>query len=43
MAMLMTSIYIEPLNVIKINWPYVQGRMQGVGDEGFTTLLSSYS
>jgi len=39
--MLTTSIYIEPSNIIKINWPYVQERMQGVGDEGVSTLLSS--
>jgi len=35
MATLSTSIYIEPLA------PYVQGRMQGVGNEGVRTLLSS--
>jgi len=40
-AMLTTSIYIEPLNIIKINWPLMcRAYMQGWVIEGVRTLNS---
>ena len=44
MAMLTTSIYIEPLNVIKISWPLMcRGVCRGwVMRVSLRTLLSSY-
>jgi len=36
------DLHRAPKHIIKINWPHVQGRKQGVDDEDVRTFLSSY-